>query len=175
MRAALAAAEASISSGRSGGDSGTKSVQAQNRKRKIVSRTAGTLQVLASRTWTSFSPSETRLTICVRASLSGLGLIWYWASKMAWSSGLLFCIELSWLDFGGSPRVHHSDSRHTSSDVAFGEQAACCRLGVVDFASRSFESERGRRRSRHWSRRLVETARTRPPLKAPGRTWSIGL
>lgn len=36
MRAARAAAEASISSGRSGGDSGTKSVQAQNRREKLL-------------------------------------------------------------------------------------------------------------------------------------------
>lgn len=40
-------------------------------------------ELLASHTWTSFSPSETRFTILVRAALSGLGFCWYSDSRIA--------------------------------------------------------------------------------------------
>lgn len=36
-----------------------------------------------TRTWTSFSPRETRLTMLARDTLSGLGLRWYSASRIA--------------------------------------------------------------------------------------------
>lgn len=39
-------------------------------------------------TWTSFSPSATRLTMLIRSVLSGFGFFLYSASRMAWSSGL---------------------------------------------------------------------------------------
>lgn len=65
-----------ICDGRSGGGSGTKSVRRQL-EAVIVCR------LLASHTWTSFSPSETRFTILVRAALSGLAFLWYSDSSTA--------------------------------------------------------------------------------------------
>ena len=64
-----------ISDGRSGGDFGTKSVSQLE--------VDFVCELLASHTWTSFSPSETRLTILVRAALSGLGFCWYSDSRIA--------------------------------------------------------------------------------------------
>lgn len=73
-----------ISVGRSGGDFETRSGGISHVLRcGFLGR-----EVLASRTWTSFSPSETRFTIFARATLSGLGSFRYSVSRIAWSSGL---------------------------------------------------------------------------------------
>lgn len=43
---------------------------------------------LGNGTWTSFSPSPTRLTICALSALSGLEFFWYASSRTVWSWGL---------------------------------------------------------------------------------------
>ena len=65
-----------ICDGRFGGGSGTKSVR-RRLEADFVCR------FLASHTWTSFSPSETRFTILVRAALSGFAFRWYSDSSTA--------------------------------------------------------------------------------------------
>lgn len=76
------AVRVSIYDDRSDGDFGTKSVEG------IMLEVIFVCEFLASHTWTSFSPSETRFTILVRAALSGLAFRWYSDSSTAWSSGL---------------------------------------------------------------------------------------
>jgi hypothetical protein len=73
-----------IFDGRSGAYSETKSRRGLAMGYLVSQRNNAPL----TRTWTSFSPKETWLTMFVRAILSGFGFFLYSASRTAWSSGL---------------------------------------------------------------------------------------